>query len=121
MRFVLGSHRLDMDYSAIDFFSKDKKNGHRDPAPPQWHEMEGDHQIAIAPVEPGDCVIFDYRMHHSAPGNLQKNRRRRVICTHWFGDGARYHDKSWECSPNERGEGLVHGGTLECETFPRVH
>ena len=72
-------------------------------------------------MEPGDCAIINLRTHHSAPGNPQRRNRRRVICTHWFGDDARYNDKPWECGPNERGEGLVHGGSLECATFPRVH
>jgi hypothetical protein len=57
---------------------------------------------------------------NSAPGNPQKNRRRRVICTHWFGDDARYVDKKWECNPNERGEVLVDRGRLECSVFPRI-
>ena len=119
LSFVPGSHKLETDFSAIDFFSKHQKAGHTRPTPPQWDQIEGDHKVVIAPMEPGDCAIFSLRMHHSAPGNMQKKNRRRVICTHWFGDDARFDDKSWLCSPNERGENLVHGGSLECETFPR--
>ncbi len=33
---------------------------------------------------------------------------------------ARFADKSWECNSDERGENLLHGGTLECTTFPRI-
>ena len=77
------------------------------------------HPILLAPMEPGDCAILNLRTHHSAPGNLQRRNRRRAICTHWFGDDARYADKSSECNPDERGENLVDGGPLECATFPR--
>ncbi len=120
LRFVAGSHRIDRDFRAVDFFTERGKHRHRDAAPPQWDRIDGDHRILVAPMEPGDCAILNLRTHHSAPGNLQRRRRRRAICTHWFGDDARFDDKPWECGPDERGENLVHGGPLECPTFPRV-
>jgi ectoine hydroxylase-related dioxygenase (phytanoyl-CoA dioxygenase family) len=121
LRFVLGSHKLKDDYRAVDFFSSRSKRGHTRPDPPRWDLESGDHTIAVAPMNPGDCAILNFRTHHSAPGNLQRRNRRRVICTHWFGDDARFNDKPWECGPNERGENLVHGESLECATFPRVY
>jgi ectoine hydroxylase-related dioxygenase (phytanoyl-CoA dioxygenase family) len=120
LSFVPGSHQLETDFGAIDFFTEKKKEGQPRPAPPNWHDIENGEKIVCAPVEPGDCVILNLRTHHSAPGNLQKRNRRRVICTHWLGDDARFDDKSWECSPDERGEDLIHGGPMECETFPRM-
>ena len=120
LRFAAGSHKLTHDYRAVDFFTKQSKKRHRDDAPPNWDEIEGDTRILVAPMEPGDCAILNFRTHHSAPGNLQRRNRRRAICTHWFGDDARFDDKPWECSPDERGENLKHGGPLECATFPRV-
>ena len=120
LRFVAGSHRLGHDYRAVDFFSHDSKRNHTASEPPNWDQIDGDHRILLAPMEPGDCAILNFRTHHSAPGNLQRRNRRRAICTHWFGDDARYADKASECSPNERGENLVHGGQLECPTFPRI-
>ena len=120
LRFVLGSHKIDDDYRAVDFFSAQSKRGHTRPDPPRWDLEPGEHTIAVAPMNPGDCAILNFRIHHSAPGNLQRRNRRRVICTHWFGDDARFNDKPWECGPDERGENLVHGESLECETFPRV-
>jgi len=121
LRFVAGSHKLDRDYLAVDFFTREDMKNHRDSRPPQWDQIEGDHRILLAPMEPGDCAILNLRTHHSAPGNLQRKNRRRAICTHWFGDDARFADKSWECNPDERGENLVHGGPLECATFPRIY
>jgi len=120
LRFVVGSHRFESDYRAIHFFNTQPVKGQTRPDPPRWDMVEGDHQIACAPLSPGDCVILNFRTHHSAPGNLHRRLRRRALCTHWFGDDARFNDKPYECSPNVRGEGLVHGESLECETFPRV-
>ena len=121
LRFVPGSHRFEDEYRAVDFFTAGSKRGQTRPDPPRWDLIEGEHRVACAPMEPGDCAIINLRTHHSAPGNPQRRNRRRVICTHWFGDDARFNDKPWECGPNERGEGLVHGGSLQCATFPRVH
>ena len=121
LRFVLGSHKLPNDYRGVDFFTSESMRGHTEPEPPQWDLDSGGHRIVCAPMNPGDCAILNLRTHHSAPGNLQHSNRRRVICTHWFGDDARFNDKPWECNPDERGEGLVDGGPLECATFPRVH
>ena len=130
LRFAAGTHKLETDYSAVDFFTKTRKPRHRDAMPPQWEDMDGEdldgedldggHRLLIAPMKPGDCAILNLRVHHSAPGNPQRSNRRRAICTHWFGDDARFDNKPWECNPDERGEGLVHGGPLECATFPRV-
>ena len=120
LRFVLGSHKLDQDFKGIDFFTKKGMQGQTNPSPPDWDNETHGLEIASAPMKAGDCAILNFRTHHSAPGNPQKRQRRRVICTHWFGDDARYADKQWECNPNERGDNLVDGGGLECATFPRV-
>ena len=120
LRFVLGSHKLDQDFKGIDFFTKKGMHGQTNPSPPDWDNEAHGLEIASAPMKAGDCAILNFRTHHSAPGNPQKRQRRRVICTHWFGDDARYADKKWECNPNERGDNLVDGGGLECATFPRV-
>ena len=120
LRFVLGSHKLDQDFKGIDFFTKKGMQGQTNPSPPDWDNEAHGLEIASAPMKEGDCAILNFRTHHSAPGNPQKRQRRRVICTHWFGDDARYADKQWECNPNERGDNLVDGGRLECATFPRV-
>lgn len=120
LKFVSGSHKMDDEFRAVDFFTATPKAGQTKPSPPDWDSLEGDHTILSRAMNPGDCVIINLRTHHSAPGNLQKNNRRRAICTHWFGDDARFDNKPWKCHPDERGENLVDGGRLECTTFPRV-
>ncbi len=121
LRFVRGSHRWTKDYRAIHFDPNDSyANLPDDPEPPDWDGEPGEHEIVFAPLEPGDCLIFHNRCHHSAPGNSLKSTRRRALATHWLGDDIVYNDKPQETDPPYRGEGLVHGGSMACESFPRV-
>jgi len=118
LRFVRGSHRLASNHRAVGFGPGIDYRGQRDPAPPDW-DADTDADIVYAPLNPGDCLIINLRAHHSAPGNRTANRRR-ALATHWLGDDARYHDKPWQCDPDERGENLTHGGKMECASFPRI-
>ena len=121
LRFVPGSHRWAQSYRAVHFDPELTYANLPDlPAPPDWDVEPGDHQVLCAPMEPGDCLVFNRRTFHSAPGNNLKTTRRRALATHWIGDDITYNDKPQETDPPYRGEGLVHGGTMECETFPRV-
>ncbi len=121
LRFVRGSHRWTKDYRAVHFDPNDSyADLPDDPEPPDWDLEPGEHEIVFAPLEPGDCLIFHNRCHHSAPGNSLKATRRRALATHWIGDDITYNDKPQETDPPYRGEGLVHGGSMECASFPRV-
>ena len=121
LRFVPGSHLLEQSYKPVHFDpNASYDNPPEVPLPPDWDTEPGDHVIALAPMEPGDCLVFNRKTHHSAPGNSLKSTRRRALATHWIGDDITYNDKPQETDPPYRGEGLVHGGSMECETFPRV-
>ena len=121
LRFVRGSHRWPRDYRAVHFDPALRYADLPDnPEPPDWFAMPGSHEIVYAPLEPGDCLIFHSRCHHSAPGNTLKSTRRRALATHWLGDDITYNNKPQETDPPYRGEGLVHGGSMECTSFPRV-
>ena len=121
LRFLQGSHRRTDQYRSVHF---DPELSYADPppvpSPPNWSVEPGEHELLYAPLEPGDCLIFHNRMHHSAPGNSLKATRRRALSTCWFGDDITYNDKRQECDPEYRGESLVHGGSMECDTFRRV-
>jgi len=121
LRFVRGSHRWSDSYRAVHF---DPADSYADlppvPAPPDWDELEGDHELLYASMEPGDCLVFHSRTHHSAPGNSLESTRRRALATHWIGDDIRYNDKPQETDPPYRGEGLVHGGSMACDSFVQV-
>ena len=121
LRFLKGSHLRTDHYGSVHFDPDlAYANPPAVPSPPDWSTEVGDHELLHAPLEPGDCVIFHNRLHHSAPGNSLKATRRRALSTCWFGDDIRYNDKPQECDPPYRGENLVHGGSMECETFRRV-
>ncbi len=121
LRFVRGSHLWKQSYQAVHFDpSLGYENLPDDPPPPDWDVEPGGHEIVYAPMEPGDILIFNRRTFHSAPGNNLKTTRRRALATHWLGDDITYNDKPQETDPPYRGEGLIHGGSMECESFPRV-
>jgi len=122
LSFVRGSHQMrDKAYRSVHFDPDDAYgNPEPLPTPPDWDQIEGDHEIIYAPLVPGDILIFHSRCHHSAPGNSLTSTRRRALASHWLGDDIRYNDKTIETDPPYRGENLVHGGSMECETFRKV-
>ena len=121
LRFLQGSHRRTDHFRSVHF---DPDSNYADPpavpSPPDWSTEPGDHQLLYAPLAPGDCLIFHNRMHHCAPGNSLKSTRRRALSTCWFGEDVTYNDKPQECDPPTRGENLIPGGSMACETFRRV-
>ncbi len=121
LRFVRGSHLWEEPFRAVHFDpTTNYANLPDNPEPPEWEFEPGEHEIVYAPLSPGDCLIFNRRTMHSAPGNSLKSTRRRALATHWFGDDVTYNNKPQETDPPYRGEGLVHGGSMECESFPKV-
>ena len=120
LRFLRGSHRWKRNYRLMSFDPRvDYPDPPDDPPVPDWDAEPGDHEIVYAPLEPGDCVIFHNRTHHSAPGNSLRAQRRRALATHWIGDDIRFNNKPHTLDPPHRA-GLTHGGSMECRLFPRV-
>ena len=121
LRFLKGSHCRDDHFRSVHF---DPDMSYADPpdvpSPPDWSSEAGDHELLYAPLEPGDCLVFHNRMHHSAPGNSLKSTRRRALSTCWFGDDITYNNKPQECDPPYRGENLIPGDSMACETFRRL-
>ena len=121
LRFLVGSHLWNKSYNPVHF---DPTMDYADlpdrPRMPDWDKEPGEYELAFSTMEPGDCLVFNSRTFHSAPGNSLKTSRRRALATHWIGDDITYNDKSHETDPPYRGENLVHGGSMECATFPRV-
>ena len=121
LRFVRGSHRWTEHYRAVHFDPDLAYESPPDrPEPSDWENAPGERELLFASMQPGDCLIFHNRTHHSAPGNTLEATRRRALATHWIGDDITYNDKPQETDPPYRGENLVHGGSMACESFPRV-
>jgi ectoine hydroxylase-related dioxygenase (phytanoyl-CoA dioxygenase family) len=126
LRFVKGSHRYQTLYRAVSF---DPRTRHPEeimerPLPPDFDAGEaGDGetgpQFLSWDMAPGDSLVWYSRTFHSAPGNFS-TRRRAALSTSWFGDDVTYAEIPLGTGPTSRGENLVEGGPMTCETFPRV-
>ena len=126
LRFVKGSHRYETLYRAVSF---DPGAGHPNEIlerrlPPNFDAGEFDpadstREILSWDLQPGDCLVWYSRLFHGAPGN-PSSQRRAALSTSWFGDDVTYKEIPEGTGPTSRGENLVPGGPMVCETFPRV-
>ena len=120
LRFVRGSHKWIKNYRLMSFNPfEDYPDPPNEPPVPDWDVEPLDNELVYAALEPGDCVMFHNRTHHSAPGNSLESLPRKALATHWIGDDIRYNDKPHTIDPPDR-ENLTHGGSFECELFPRI-
>ncbi len=120
LRFVKGSHRFDTLYRAVSF-DPDARHPNEiveRPVPPDFDNAP-QYKVLGWDMQPGDSLVWYSRTLHSAPGNSTP-LRRRALSTTWFGDDATYNAIPLGTGPNSRGENLVQGGPMTCETFPRV-
>ncbi len=115
-----GSHAAGTVYRVIPFgpgLEYDNTGAER-PLPPDF-DADPDADIVSCAMAPGDTLVWNSRTFHSAPGNTL-DRRRAALSTNWAGDDVTYNDMPQTSDPAQRGEGLVHGGPITCETFPLV-
>lgn len=121
LKFVRGSHKTEHIYRAQHFNpEKTYENLPMDrPLPPNVDAEPEKYEIISAALVPGDTLIFNGRCLHAAPGN-HRDTRRAALSTNWLGDDITYNDIPQQMDPPFRGENLVHGGPIECESFPRV-
>jgi ectoine hydroxylase-related dioxygenase (phytanoyl-CoA dioxygenase family) len=83
-------------------------------------EAERDrYDIARFEMTPGDCLVFQAMIVHSAPGN-RSTHRRRALSTRWTGDDARYCKRPGEIAIPTQDPGLNHGEILDSVRFPIV-
>ena len=120
LRFARGSHLWGNVYRAVHFApDQEYENSMTDrPLAPAIDDDPGAEIVACA-LEPGDTLVWNSRMFHSAPGNTL-DRRRAALSTNWVGDDVTYFDLPQESDPAYRGENLVDGGPITCESFPQV-
>ncbi len=100
LEFVKGSHRWNKTYRPVG--DRDRLNelwdGFGDMAdalPDRIIDFEnhaGEYEIIGYPVEPGDVLLFDYRILHRSRGNPSPNRRV-AVSWRWLGDDATW---QWE-------------------------
>jgi ectoine hydroxylase-related dioxygenase (phytanoyl-CoA dioxygenase family) len=118
LEFVRGSHRWGRQFQGQDFYFKGSYSKDLEQIP-DIDKDRSQFDIVSWEMEPGDCVIFDARAIHGAPGNSHGDRRRRALSTRWLGDDVVYRDSPQVTKPI-RDPGLVAGAPIECDLFPVV-
>ena len=121
LRFVRGPHTPTEIYRQMSFNpEKEYDNVSAKLTPPPDIDANPDQfDVITCELAPGDTLVWNSRMLHSAPGN-HLNTRRGALSSSWLGDDVTYHNVPQQTDPPDRGENLVEGGSMECESFPRV-
>lgn len=120
LRFVAGSHRWEKRVLPVRWLNDD--SFYPDPTvyrPVPDPDREAGYQVLEWPLEPGDCVLFDYGTLHGARGNMSE-RRRRALSVRFVGDDARYVERPGRTSPPYPGHGMAAGQRLRADWFPQV-
>ncbi len=120
LRFIAGSHTWEKMVRPVswaddsDFYA----DGDWQPVPDPDADP-GDVTVLEWALEPGDCVLFDYRTVHGARGN-QAAARRRALSLRWVGDDARVVDRPGRTSPPFPGHDMTAGDRLREDWFPTI-
>lgn len=121
LRVIAGSHLWDKPVLPVRWL--DDSSFYPDPAAylpvPDPDAEPGRYRVLEWAMEPGDAVLFDYRVVHGARANLSA-RRRRALSVRWVGDDARYVTRPGRTSPPFPGHGMQDGERLREDWFPVV-
>ncbi|MBN34116.1 MAG: hypothetical protein CMM46_04945 [Rhodospirillaceae bacterium] len=119
LRFWKGSHRPGIVYRASNFEAPDTDYRHVRKERPAIPDIDSDAsaEILVAPMEPGDMLIWSSRTFHAAPGN-HLNQRRAAFSVNWAGDDVTYEDVA--ALETYRDANLMTGDRIEGEKFPLV-
>ena len=119
LRCVVGSHKWEKMVLPKKWLNEDdfykKKDGFIKVPNPESERME----IREFPMNPGDAVAFDFRILHSARGNLS-HKRRRAFSLRLIGDDARFIERGERTSPPFPGHGMISGQRLRKDWFPII-
>ncbi|MFV2038446.1 MAG: phytanoyl-CoA dioxygenase family protein [Paracoccaceae bacterium] len=121
LRLIAASHRWPKMVRPVSW-SDDSDFYHREQewAPvPDPDTDPRDHRVLEWEMQPGDVVLFDFRVVHGARGNLS-DRRRRALSLRWLGDDARYVERPGRTSPPFVGHGMTAGQKLREDWFPVI-
>jgi ectoine hydroxylase-related dioxygenase (phytanoyl-CoA dioxygenase family) len=76
--------------------------------------------ILVPELELGDCVLFNFKTVHGAPGNALTSRRR-AFSTRFMGDDVRYVNRGGPTSPPFEGLVQSDGDKMPLNWFPEVY
>jgi len=117
VEFVRGSHLWNRKFLPRSFSGGELEVEGAEPVP----DIEGDraaYDIVHFDTEPGDVIVNNLGILHSAPGN-DTDRRRRAIAFRFGGDDCRYIERPGSMKPI-RDPGIRSGDPIGCELFPCV-
>jgi ectoine hydroxylase-related dioxygenase (phytanoyl-CoA dioxygenase family) len=121
VRFVKGSHRWNRLFYPRIFedgsaFNDDQSGSAMEPVPDIDANL-GDYDIFSADLEPGDTLVFDFRILHGT-GDAEVRTMRRAFSTRWLGDDVTYCERPGETSPPYADHGMRHGEPMRDDWFP---
>ncbi len=118
LRFIQRSHLDYPVHRAVHFAPNGEYAGvlKQRPLPPDFDQQQ-DIDVLSCDLNPGDALVWNSRTFHSAPGNTLE-QRRAAISLNFCGDDVSYFDMPQEPDPPIRGEHLVDGGNITCDSFP---
>lgn len=121
VRFVRGSHHWGRLYYPRVFedgsaFNVDVPDAAMETVPDIDAAPEA-YDIAAWALQPGDTLVFDFRILHGT-GDAEVRSMRRAFSTRWLGDDATYCERPGETSPPYRGHGMKHGERMREDWFP---
>jgi ectoine hydroxylase-related dioxygenase (phytanoyl-CoA dioxygenase family) len=121
LRFAVGSHRWGKHYRPIRIGVGDEIDA-ADVMDGSVPDIDGDperYPTMCYDLDVGDCVAFHGLTLHAAGGNPAPDTRRRALSLRLAGDDITWHKRSF--SPQDwEPPGLVEGGPIDCDQFPRL-
>ncbi len=120
LRMIAGSHNWDKPVLPVKWLAGEAFYDAGDYLPVPDPDAEPDkYTILEWQMDPGDCVLFDYRTVHGARANMAESRRR-AFSMRWVGDDARYVSRPGRTSPPFPGHGMTEGEQLRKDWFPVI-
>ena len=118
LRILLGSHKLPRLVRPTKW-SNNKPWYKNDENFMDMPSINTDENILKSEMNLGDAILFNFKVLHSSPGNLE-NIPRRAFSMRFIGDDVTYVDRGGETSPPFKGIDLKIGAKMREDWFPVV-
>ena len=118
LRILLGSHKLPKLVRPTKW-SNNKPWYKNDENFMDMPSINTDENILKSEMNLGDAILFNFKVLHSSPGNLE-NIPRRAFSMRFIGDDVTYVDRGGETSPPFKGIDLKIGAKMREDWFPVV-
>ncbi len=121
LRYVRGSHRWGKEFRPV-FIGRGEEVAAADEFDGPVPDIDADpaaYPVLCHALEPGDCLALHVATLHASRGNASSATRRRALSVWLAGDDVTFHRRKYN-PQNYDPPGLVEGGPIDCEQFPRV-